>query len=129
MWAAEDKHGATFQVNTTDIRDWAEITEDDNHYVVFPRTDPAEIVGEMRFIEDFPDQGVITIGLLVVEPDYRNRGVATALLARLHANFPDHKISPGAPPADGISYITHILETEPVVREAGALLSPLVQDL
>lgn len=129
MWKASKKGGGTFQVNADDISDWAEIhLVRHNQYDACTKAEE-EHVGTVRFITDFPDQGFITIGGLAVEEPYRNRGVATALLAAVHADHPDHKISPGHPYEEGIGFIRHILEKEPVVRQAGALLHESVKDL
>lgn len=119
--------GTSFTVHAPDIEAWAEITAhldpaQGHQYTVTRRDDPDTAIASLRYITDFPLPGIITIGFLNVEPEYRRRGVAIALLARLHADHPDHKINPGAPPSDGVDFIAHILQTEPEVRAAGALL-------
>ena len=128
------KKGVTFQVNVDSISDWAEIRhrkdqQNGNEYTVHVLSDPSEPIGSVRYISNFPRPGIITIHSLDVLPEYQGRGVGIELLARLHADNPDHLIDPGAPSPQGIEFIRAIMKTEPQVRVAISLLHPSVQHL
>jgi ribosomal protein S18 acetylase RimI-like enzyme len=53
------------------------------------------------------------IDSLIVHPDYQGQGIAQALIERLHKDFPDHKINPGATTPEGHGFTQRILETAP----------------
>lgn len=133
MWDVTAADGSTFEVNSDDISDWADIRyestpERGRQYTAYAK-DTELAIGVVRFLLDFPEANILTITDLAVEPDFQGRGVALALLAAVHAGYPDHQVSPGAPSALGREFIAHILQTEPEVGKAGALIHPSVADL
>jgi GNAT superfamily N-acetyltransferase len=61
------------------------------------------------------------IDSLIVHPDYQRQGIAQALIERLHQDFPDHHINPGATTPEGHGFTQRMLETAP---EASEKLAP-----
>jgi GNAT superfamily N-acetyltransferase len=54
---------------------------------------------------------------LIVHPDHQGKGVAQALVERLHKDFPDHKINPGPTTPEGHGFTKRMLETAPDADE------------
>ncbi len=111
--------GTTFGVNFDGIDDWAQIQHTLDHKLghqyTAVRADTGEPVGSLRYILDYPTPGLVTIHELEVDPGYRHRGVGYALIVRLHADHPDHKVDPSFPAETGMDFMCSIMVTEPQV--------------
>lgn len=132
-WNVTDANGEVFVVNHNDISDWAEIAATDTpergrRYTVTDR-ETGELVGEVRYLLDFPDSNILTITDLQTQPKYEGRGVATALLATLRAAYPAHRINPGAAGEVGRSFARHLCTVEPVCAETIILAHASISDL
>ena len=49
--------------------------------------------GRLVYELDFPVQGQVNIELIETEPQYRETGVASALIQKLKEKYPDYKVS------------------------------------
>jgi GNAT superfamily N-acetyltransferase len=114
--------GTTFSVNFPDITGWAQIQHRldlrlGHRYTVVDVASGDE-VGFLRYILDFPTPGIVTVAGVRIDPAYRERNVGVALIARLHADHPDHKVDPNFPTEEGMDFMCSIMLTEPEVLAA-----------
>lgn len=66
------------------------------------------------FADRNPDyHNALLINGIRVHPDFRNHGVAQAMMERLHQDYPEHKIDPGATTDLGTGFTQHLLHEYP----------------
>lgn len=111
------KDGSSFQVAAADLSDWTTITHEENRrdgdlYTIWANDDPHPI-GSLQYLKGFPEPMTLTIRDIGVRPEYQRRGVATALLEKLRADWPEYKVDPGVTTEMGLRFTRHILATEP----------------
>jgi hypothetical protein len=113
------KGGGHFEVNAEDISDWCQIRHVFDHArghryeaVDISKKDKP-VVGKLRYIKDFPAQGVITFHDLIIEPEYQHRGVALALCFQLHADTPGYKYDTSESTEKGRQWQREVLDNEP----------------
>jgi GNAT superfamily N-acetyltransferase len=111
------QNSGSFKVNA-ERPDWLVIRHRIDHqnghrYEAYDKADPSKPVGFLRYIKDFPKQGVVAFHELSVEPEYRKRGVALELCIRLHADTPGYAYDPGDNLEDGTGFSRQVLAAEP----------------
>lgn len=123
------RDGTTFQVAHDEIPYVIHHRQDFNRGHNYSAYDGPKVVGFLRYIKNFPAHGIISIHELEVDEEYRELGIATSLLTRLHADNPDDKIDPGHPGEDGLDYIRQIWESEPEVAATAHLYPEVAEQL
>lgn len=117
--------------NDTEINDWAHIvhTEDakppGGTFTAYERATGAW-VGDLSYFWLTPARDRIQFKDVNVDPGFRRRRVATALLRHLNHCHPEARINPGTRSFDGEDFMRHILATESEkVASNGILNVPL----
>ena len=64
-----------------------------------------------------PEDNSVFIDNLFTDPDFQRQGVAEAFFRRLHQDYPDRKINPGAMFPDGQAFHDRMLQKEPMARD------------
>lgn len=63
-----------------------------------------------------PDN-TVSIHMLHVQPQFQGKGIAEALIRRLHQDYPNHKINPGSMTEQGQGFHDRMLQKEPTARD------------
>ncbi|AEK06593.1 hypothetical protein PBI_SEBATA_121 [Mycobacterium phage Sebata] len=108
---------AVYQFGETEISAWADIEHIDQDKPVggvltaYTR-DGHERVGELRYYFITAERDEIQFQDVTVEPQFRRRRVATALLRKLNLIHPEARINPGTRTVGGEAFFQHIMATE-----------------